>query len=72
MLEKLTPPDRSPPCKISRIREGLDMEDRQLLGAFLKDCDSWTARELSVALRRQGIEVSTDTIRRYRQRHGLC
>lgn len=72
MLENLTPPGRPAPCKVTSIREGLDPDDQKLLDTFLGDCVNWSPNALSVALRRQGILMSGDTIRRYRVRNDLC
>lgn len=72
MLENLTPRTVTPPCKITEIRATLSLEDQKLLDVYLQDCDGWKPNDLSLALRRQGILVSGDTIRRYRVRHSVC
>lgn len=72
MLENLAPRTRTAPCKVTDTRASLDPEDQKLFDAYLADCQSWTAGELSLALRSQNILLSADTIRRYRTRHGLC
>lgn len=72
MLENLKPPGRSVPCKIDETRAGLEPEDQKLFDSFLRDCETWSPNALSLALRRQGILIAGDTIRRYRARHSLC
>ena len=72
MLENLTPPSRSAPCKITAIRETLEAQDQKLFDSYLADCQNWSPNDLSLALRGQAILISGDTIRRFRVRHGLC
>lgn len=72
MLENLKPPERLVLSKIEQTREGLEPDDRKLFDNYLADCETWSPNALSVALRRQGIFVAGDTIRRYRVRNNLC
>lgn len=72
MLENLEPPGRPAPCKITQTREALGPADQELFDRYLHDCETWSPNALSLALRRQGIMVAGDTIRRYRARHSLC
>lgn len=72
MLENLKPPGYRPPSKIDETREALEPHDRELFDSYLADCVTWSPNGLSIALRRQGIFVAADTIRRYRARHSLC
>lgn len=72
MLEHLTPRTIHSPCKISEIRDTLTPEDQKLLDSYLADFKTWSPNALSVALRSQNILVHSDTIRRFRVRHGLC
>lgn len=72
MLENLKPPGRTAPSKIDAIRNSLEPADRKLFDQYLNDCLTWSPNGLSVALRRQNILLSGDTIRRHRVRHNLC
>ena len=72
MLENLTPREPKHSSKIDEIRSGLSAEDKKLFDEYLDDVDRWSPNGLALALRTQGIALSGDTIRRYRQRRGLC
>jgi hypothetical protein len=72
MLENLTPRPARVASKIDQIRQTLSDEDAKLFDSYLRDVDGWTPNGLALALRTQGIELSGDTIRRYRLRHGYC
>ena len=71
MLENLTPRVNTP-SKIDLIKQGLDPKDRALLDIYLQDVTGWSPNQLSYALSAQGINISGDTIRRYRLRQGYC
>lgn len=72
MLENLTPPTRSVLLKVEQTRKTLTPEDQKLFDSYLADCETWSPNSLSVALRRQNIMLSGDTIRRHRVRNNLC
>jgi hypothetical protein len=72
MLENLAPREPKHSSKIDDIRSGLSPEDQKLFDEYLHDVDRWSPNGLALALRAQGIMLSGDTIRRFRQRRGLC
>ena len=72
MLENLAPREPKLSSKIEEIRSGLSSEDQKLFDEYLEDVDRWSPNGLALALSTQGIRLSGDTIRRYRQRRGLC
>lgn len=72
MLENLEPPGHTVPSKVDLTREALEPKDQELFDSYLQDCATWSPNALSLALRRQNIMLSGDTIRRYRVRHNLC
>lgn len=72
MLENLEPRSDTPPSKVLQIRETLEPDDQKLFDVYLRDCAGWSPNDLSAALRRQGILISGDTIRRFRARNSLC
>ena len=71
MLENLTP-RTSRVSKIDQIRDGLEPADQKLFDQYLNDVTNWSPNQLALALSGHGIYVASDTIRRYRLRHGLC
>jgi hypothetical protein len=72
MLENLAPREPKPTSKIEQVRATLSPEDQKLFDGYIEDVDRWSPNALALALNGQGISLSGDTIRRFRQRHGLC
>ena len=71
-MEDLAPRNTKKVFKIEAIRNSLEPADQKLFDDYLEDVNRWSPNELSLALRSQGIVISGDTIRRYRQRNGFC
>jgi hypothetical protein len=72
MLEDLAPRNTKKVFKIEAIRNSLEPADQKLFDEYLEDVNRWSPSQLALALHTQGITISADTIRRHRQRLGLC
>ena len=70
MLEGLTPPKRTLPCKVRDVLENLNAEDQEILTNALADYKLWSARTLELELRKRGIMISDSSIERHRA--GVC
>lgn len=70
MLEGLTPPKRTLPCKVRDVLENLELQDQEILNAALADSKTWSARTLELELRKRGILISDSSIERHRA--GVC
>lgn len=68
MLEDLVPPEK-PKCKVSRIRDGLEPNDRKILDEALENPD-WSSFQLARELTRRGLTVSRETLHQHRA--GTC
>jgi len=72
MLENLTPKSNFNESKVDRVLSVLEPRDQELLLGYLHDTLTWSPNGLSRALAERDIQVSGDTIRRYRQRNKIC
>lgn len=70
ILENFEPPKKNYACKIRSILIDLELEDKKVLVAALKDTDRWPAKTLSNALKQRGVSLVDASITRHRQ--GLC
>jgi hypothetical protein len=57
-------------CKVGRIAEHLDDEDRKTYLEAIDDRETWSAYALEIALKQRGIVVSNDMIGLHRK--GAC
>ena len=57
-------------CKVARIAQQLDDEDRRIFLAAIDDAETWSAYALDVELRKRGIVCTNDTIMFHRR--GVC
>jgi hypothetical protein len=60
------------PCKVRRILESLDKDDRKLLEAAMADRTKWTSYGLSRALAERGIDIKADTLAVHRRGECSC
>jgi L-ribulose-5-phosphate 3-epimerase UlaE len=60
------------PCKVRRILESLDKDDRKLLEAAIADRTKWTSYALSRALAERGIDIKADTLSVHRRGECSC
>lgn len=72
MLENLKPPVRVQPCRVREIFESLDSSDQTIFSKAILDRDAWTAHGLSVELRKIGLQIGDDTIRKHRAGECSC
>ena len=57
-------------CKVIRIANRLDDEDRKVFLDAVADVETWSAYKLDIELRKRGILCSNDTIIMHRK--GAC
>lgn len=73
MLEGMTPSsDLRMNCKIRTILERLDASDAELLRGYLADEGTWSSHQLSNALKKRDVLVSTNVIIRHRKGNCSC
>lgn len=70
MLEGLTPPARTKPCKVQLVSETLDMNDRTILWEAIDDQLRWKPQMLAQALAQRGLDISRYHIEKHRA--GTC
>lgn len=70
MLEGMTPPKTDWPCAARTVLLTLLDKDAQILQSCLDDAALWPASTLAKELRRRGIVLSDNAIKRHRT--GLC
>jgi hypothetical protein len=70
MLENLTPPELQRKNRIQEITERLEPKDQEILMAALHDM-RWSGIQLSLELRKRGLDISSATIQRYRAHNGI-
>lgn len=73
MLENLKPSDdQRLRCKVRATLNSLEPNDREHLERYLADDETWSAHQLSNALRKQEIFISTNVILRHRKGNCSC
>jgi hypothetical protein len=71
MLEDLTIPTRSQPCKVQRVVAELEGKDKEILLAAV-DNPEWGFKTLEKALAQKGIVLIDTTIAAHRRRSCGC
>lgn len=73
MLENLKPSeDQRVRCKVRATLNSLEPADREHLERYIADVETWSAHQLSNALRKQEIYISTNVILRHRKGNCNC
>jgi len=70
MLDGLTPPKVERKTRIQELMERLEPKDQEILMAALHDM-RWSGIQLSLELRKRGLDISSATIQRYRAHNGI-
>lgn len=65
-------PAKPQPCKMGRILNTLEPEDRAILEIALSDFATWTGAGLTKALNERGIEVTRETLHAHRLGRCSC
>lgn len=72
ILDGLEPVPLLRPCKVRRILESLDKEDRKVLETAIADRNKWTSYALSRALSVRNIDIKADTLSIHRRGDCSC
>lgn len=72
MLEDMKPILRRPACKVRTIMDELDVKDREIFDAAVRNVDEWSALTLSAELRKRGLSIGGETIRVHRRGECSC
>jgi len=72
MLEGMTPPKPDWPCAVRTVLGGLTDKDQQILNSCLDDVKEWPSSTLAKELRRRGIVLSDNAIKRHRVQGCSC
>lgn len=71
LLDGLTPVKDIEPCKVTKTVLALEPSDATSLTAAMVD-ERWSSSGLAIALRKRGVTLAADTIRRHREQACKC
>lgn len=70
LLDDFEPERRRYTCRVRTVLEELDESDQKILEDALADKDKWTNNSLAKELKKRGIDLKSESMRKHRD--GLC
>lgn len=72
MLEDLTPPKKTFPCKVRDVASDLETKDSVIFMQAVDNVAEWSNNGLASALNKRGVYISEKSIRKHRRKECSC